>query len=325
MSGEAYRRPASVAQRSCPRARRGAHHADKRTLGRSGLEVSALGFGCMGLSFGYGPADGQAAGDRADPRRGRARRHLLRHGRGLRPVHQRGAGRRGAGAVARPGGDRHQVRLRHRPAAVASSGLDSRPEHIREVAEASLKRLRTDRIDLFYQHRVDPNVPIEDVAGTVKDLIARGQGQALRPVGGRRADDPPRARRAARDGAAERVLAVVARAGGGDPADARGTRHRLRAVQPARQGLPHRRDRRRRRPSTRNDFRNIVPRFTPEARKANQALVDLLAARSRRARRRRRRRSRWPGCWRRSPGSCRSPAPPSCTAWRRTSAPRPSS
>ena len=91
-------------------------------------------------------------------------------------------------------------------------GLNSRPAHIKAVAEASLKRLRTDHIDLFYQHRVDPAVPIEDVAGAVKELIARGQGQAFRPVRGRRADDPPRACGAAGDGAAERVFAVVARA-----------------------------------------------------------------------------------------------------------------
>ena len=102
--------------------------------------------------------------------------------------------------------------------------MNSRPEHIRAVAEGSLKRLRTDRIDLFYQHRVDPDVPIEDVAGAVKDLIARGQGQALRPVRGRRADDPPRACRSAGDRASERVFAVVARAGRGAPADAGRTR-----------------------------------------------------------------------------------------------------
>ena len=91
-------------------------------------------------------------------------------------------------------------------------GLDSRPAHIKEVADASLKRLKIDRIDLFYQHRVDPDVPIEDVAGAVKDLIQRRQGQALRPLRGRRADDPPRARGAARHGGPERVLAVVEKA-----------------------------------------------------------------------------------------------------------------
>ena len=77
----------------------------------------------------------------------------------------------------------------------SATGLDSRPEHIRQVVEEALKRLRTDRIDLFYQHRVDPNVPIEDVAGAVKELIAEGKVRPLRPVGGRCGDDPPRPRR----------------------------------------------------------------------------------------------------------------------------------
>ena len=101
-----------------------------------------------------------------------------------------------------------------------SGGVNSRPEHIKAVAEASLKRLKTDVIDLFYQHRVDPDVPIEDVAGAVKDLIRARQGQAFRPVGSRRADDPPRPCGPAGRGGAERILAVVARAREGDPADA---------------------------------------------------------------------------------------------------------
>ena len=96
-------------------------------------------------------------------------------------------------------------------------GLNSRPEHIKEVAEASLKRLRTDVIDLFYQHRVDPNVPIEDVAGAVKELIQQGKVKHFGLSEAGRADHPPRPRRAAGHGAAERIFAVVARAGGGDP------------------------------------------------------------------------------------------------------------
>ena len=180
-------------------------------------------------------------------------------------------------AVPRPGGDRHQVRLRHRSRDRQAGGLDSRPEHIREVAEASLKRLRTDRIDLFYQHRVDPDVPIEDVAGTVKELIQRGQGQAFRPVRSRRADRSAAPMRCSRS----RRCRANTRCGGASRRRTilptlRGARHRLRALQPARQGLPDRRDRRRTPRSTSNDFRNIVPRFTPEAAKANQALVDLL-------------------------------------------------
>ena len=91
-----------------------------------------------------------------------------------------------------------------------SGGLNSRPERIRTVAEESLKRLRVDAIDLFYQHRVDPDVPIEEVAGAVKDLIAAGQGQAFRPVRGRRRDHPARACGAARGGGPERVFPLVA-------------------------------------------------------------------------------------------------------------------
>ncbi len=90
-------------------------------------------------------------------------------------------------------------------------GLNSRPEHIKQAVEGSLKRLKTDVIDLYYQHRVDPNVPIEDVAGAVKDLIQAGQGKALRPFGSRSTDHSSRARRATGDRAAERVLAVVPR------------------------------------------------------------------------------------------------------------------
>jgi len=143
-----------------------------RKLGNSGLEVSALGLGCMGLSFGYGPAvDNQhgialirAAFDRgvtffdtAEAYGPFANEGLL--GEALAPVRDRVVI---ATKFGFKGGD-------------SKAGLDSRPQRIREVADASLKRLRTDRIDLFYQHRVDPNVPIEDVAATVKDLIRQGK------------------------------------------------------------------------------------------------------------------------------------------------------
>ena len=94
------------------------------------------------------------------------------------------------------------------PTLWARPGLNSRPEHIKQVAEASLKRLKTDVIDLFYQHRVDPNVPIEDVAGAVKDLIQARQGQALRPFGSRSEDDPSRTRSPAGHCGPERILAV---------------------------------------------------------------------------------------------------------------------
>ena len=112
------------------------------------------------------------------------------------------------------------------------SALESHPAHIKRVVEGSLTRLRVDAIDLYYQHRVDPDVPIEDVAGAVKDLIAAGQGPALRPVGGRREHHPARARRAAGRGGAERVLPLAPRARARGAARARRAWHRLRAVQP---------------------------------------------------------------------------------------------
>ena len=200
----------------------------KRTLGRDGLEVSAIGLGCMGLSHGYGPAtDTQDAVRliRAAYERGR---DLLRHRPGLWPVHERRGRRRGAGAHPGPGRDRHQVRLR----AAEPDGqqnLNSRPDYIRQSVDGSLKRLRTDVIDLLYQHRVDPNVPIEDVAGTVKDLIAEGKVRHFGLSEAGAGDHPPRPCGPAGHRPAKRIFAVVARAGGRDPADAGGTRHRLRA------------------------------------------------------------------------------------------------
>jgi aryl-alcohol dehydrogenase-like predicted oxidoreductase len=144
-----------------------------RTLGTSGLEVSALGFGCMGLSFGYGPATDRNAGlaiiraavdagvtffDTAEAYGPFANEELV--GEALGPSRDRVV-------IATKFGFKYENGKQ--------AGLDSRPSHVREVAEASLKRLKTDRIDLFYQHRVDPDVPIEDVAGTVGDLIREGK------------------------------------------------------------------------------------------------------------------------------------------------------
>ena len=155
-------------------------------------------------------------------------------------------------------------------------GLDSRPEHIKQVAEGSLKRLKVDAIDLLYQHRVDPDVPIEDVAGAVKDLIQAGQGQALRPFRSRRADDPSRTRSPAGHCGPERILAVVANAR--SRKCCRRSRNSGSASSPsARWARASSRGRSTRTPTfDSSDFRNTLPRFTPEARKANQALVDLL-------------------------------------------------
>lgn len=144
----------------------------KRVLGQSGLEVSALGLGCMGLSFGYGPAT-----DRTEAV------SLLRaaHERGVTffdtaEAYGPGDNEEVVGEALAPFRDQVVIATKFgfengRP----SDGLNSRPERIRQVADEALSRLRTDRIDLFYQHRVDPNVPIEDVAGTVRDLIAEGK------------------------------------------------------------------------------------------------------------------------------------------------------
>ena len=145
----------------------------KRTLGQSGLDVSALGFGCMGISFGYGPAPSREDGiaiiraavdggvtffDTAEAYGPYTNEELV--GEALAPVRDRVA-------IATKFGFKFEDGKQ--------TGLDSRPAHIKAVAEASLKRLKTDRIDLFYQHRVDPDVPIEDVAGTVQDLIREGK------------------------------------------------------------------------------------------------------------------------------------------------------
>ena len=126
----------------------------------------------------------------------------------------------------------------------STAGLDSRPERIREVAEASLKRLRTDHIDPFYQHRVDPNVPIEEVASTVKDLIREGKVRhfGLSEAGVQTIRRSPCG--SAGHGTRKRILTVVAGARERDPSDARGTRHRVCSVQSSWQGVRHGRDRR---------------------------------------------------------------------------------
>jgi aryl-alcohol dehydrogenase-like predicted oxidoreductase len=246
----------------------------KRTLGKSGLEVSTLGLGCMGMSFGYGPAAdkkemvalirraverGVTFFDTAEAYGPFANEELV--GEALAPVRRQVV-------IATKFGFKFGSRGEQ-------TGQDSRPEHIRQVADASLKRLKTDVIDLFYQHRVDTEVPIEDVAGAVKDLIQAGKVKHF--------------------GLSEAGVRTIRRAHAVQPVTALQSEYSLWWRQPEEEVLPTleelgigfvpfsplgrgfltgKIDETTTFDSS--DFRNIVPRFTPEARKANQALIDLL-------------------------------------------------
>src|SRR5208282_4416843 len=248
----------------------------KRKLGNSGLEVSAMGFGCMGLSHAYGPPVDKQAGvalirmavergvtffDTAEVYGPFTNEELV--GEALAPVSDRVVIATKFGFDVDPAtGERR-------------GGLNSRPEHIKAVAEASLKRLRTDRIDLFYQHRVDPNVPIEDVAGAVKRLIRDGKVKhfGLSEAG---------AKTIRRAHAVQPVAAVQSEYSlwtRGPEAEVLPTLEELGIgfvpFSPLGKGfLTGKMDENT--TLDKSDFRNQLPRFTPEARKANQALVDLL-------------------------------------------------
>jgi aryl-alcohol dehydrogenase-like predicted oxidoreductase len=289
----------------------------KRKLGNSNLEVSAIGLGCMGMSFGYGPAVDKQAGIA-----------LIRSAveRGVTffdtaEVYGPFTNEELVGEALAPVGEQVVVATKFGfdldPNTGKQRGLNSRPEHIKQVAEASLKRLKTDAIELFYQHRVDPNVPIEDVAGAVKDLIREGKVKHF--------------------GLSEPGVQTIRRAHAVQPVTAVQSEYSLWWRQPEEQVLPTLEELgigfipfsplgkgfltgaiSANTTFDSTDFRNIVPRFTPEARKANQALVDLLGEI---AAQKQVTAAQIALAWllAQKPGSCRSPAPRSCIAWKKTS------
>ena len=225
-------------------------------------------------------------------------------------------------------GRRDQVVLATKFGLVSHAGegpwhVDSSPANIRTAVEGSLKRLGTDHIDLYYQHRVDPNTPIEDTVGALAELVAEGKIRPHRAVRGVGRHHPARPRRPPDHRPAVRVLAVDPRPGGAGAAGAARARHRLRGLLAARPGLPHREH-----PLRRPGRAPTRGRATPASRARTSSTTCAWWRRSRPSpprSARRPRRSRWPGCWPRATTSPRSPAPGASPASRRTSPPTPSS
>jgi aryl-alcohol dehydrogenase-like predicted oxidoreductase len=244
----------------------------KRKLGNSNLEVSALGLGCMGMSFGYGSATDKQ--EMISLIRSAVERSVTFFD--TAEAYGPFTNEELVGEALAPFRDQLVIATKFGfESGNAQAGLNSRPEHIREVAEASLKRLKTDRIDLFYQHRVDPDVPIEDVAGTVKELIREGKVKHF--------------------GLSEAGVQTIRRAHAVQSITALQSEYSLWWREPEEEVLPTLEELGfgfvpfsplgkgfltgkidENTTFDRSDFRNIVPRFTPEARKANQGLVDLL-------------------------------------------------
>jgi len=247
---------------------------EKRKLGKSNLDVSALGLGCMGLSSGYGPPVDKQQG--ISLMRGAVERGITFFD--TAEVYGPFTNEELVGEALAPFREQVVIATKFGFKIVdgKQAGLDSRPEHIKEVAEASLKRLRTDVIDLFYQHRVDPEVPIEDVAGAVKELIQQGKVRHF--------------------GLSEARVKTVRRAHAVQPVTALQSEYSLWWREPESEVIPTLEelgigfvpfsplgrgfltgkisaDTK----FEQGDFRNIVPRFTQENRKANEALVNLLS------------------------------------------------
>ena len=281
----------------------------RRTLG-SELTVSALGLGCMGMSRVLRPA---ATTPSRSPRSTAPSTCGITSSTrptctARSPTRSWSAGRSADRRDQR--GPRHQVRQRARRAGRTSSASTATPEYVRQACDASLQRLGVDHIDLYYQHRVDPKVPIEETVGAMAELVDAGQGALPRPVARRRAATIRRAHAVHPIAALQTEYSLWRR----DPedeilADLPRARHRLRRLQPARPRLPHRPVHAASRTSPPTTSAAVSPRFQGENFQKN---LDLVARRrGRRARRRaaRRRSSRWPGCWPRATTSSRSPAP----------------